>query len=531
MMSMATEKKHGTIWRDRRIVTLIAVVLLLAVLDIHYGIHFGIEFVGGTQIPVTLEHSVNVTTMSTLIAALDERLATFGLQQVTIEGIGDSQLAITIPTASQSAINQTINIIQAQGRFDGVVSGKGALNGSSILKGSIGAVPPQVYNTTVRWQVNFFITPQAERPFASAVLGQANKPLEMFLDRPLNTAVLINSSQLANPAMRLGQNAALRNMRQSLIFGNNTIPIIAVSNTNASTSAARLFFADNRTRYTTILASANLNQSLITYLQSLNYTVKLESAANMTPTYENITFNQSAVDTWDMVGLISSPILAPSITGGNVSDSYEINGAAPYTIPPSQRLAYATNETKKIASVLSGGALPVAVIPGTPTTIPPTLGSKFLSISGIAGLIAVLFVSIFITLRYRKFFLVAPILLTTVLELFIIVSVIGLIGTIDLAAVAGMIAVIGTGVDAQVIITDEIIGKHADFSGKTLLSNAFYIVWTDAALLVIAMLPLFLSTSLVTVIGFSEATIFGALLSVFITRPAYGAILSRKYSD
>ena len=45
------------------------------------------------------------------------------------------------------------------------------------------------------------------------------------------------------------------------------------------------------------------------------------------------------------------------------------------------------------------------------------------------------------------------------------------------------------------------------------------------------MLPLFFSTSLVSVIGFAEATIIGALLSVLITRPAYGAILSKRYAS
>ena len=64
---------------------------------------------------------------------------------------------------------------------------------------------------------------------------------------------------------------------------------------------------------------------------------------------------------------------------------------------------------------------------------------------------------------------------------------------------------------------------------KTVLENAFYIIWTDALLLVVAMLPLFFSTSLVQVIGFSESTIIGALLGVVITRPAYSAIVSRHY--
>ncbi len=517
--------------KDRRIIVLVAVVLFLAILDIVYGLHFGIEFVGGTQIPVTLQQSVNVSTMSGLISALDQRLSTFGLEQVTIEGVGNSQLYITVPTSSQGQINQTLSLIGAQGQFDGVVSGREALNGSSILRDSIGAVPPVSYNNTVKWQVNFFITQAAEEPFAKAVFGQANKPLQMFLDRPVSTAILVNYSWLQNSAFGIGPAAALKNMQTALLLGNRTIPVETFSNTNASISSVKSFFQANVGKYKTILASNNTSQSLVTYLRSLNYTVRLQSRANMTPTYTNVTFNLTEIDSWPMVGLISSPTLAAGLTNGNVSNSYEIDGFTPLSIPPQQRLGYATNETKKIASVLSGGALPVAVIPGTPTTIPPTLGSHFLYVSGLAGLIAIIFVSIFIVIRYRKLFLVAPILLTTVMELFIIVSIIGLIGTIDLAAVAGMIAVIGTGVDAQVIITDEIIGKKAELSAVTLLSNAFYIVWMDAALLVIAMLPLFFSTSLVTVIGFSEATIFGALLSVFITRPAYGAIISKRYSQ
>jgi preprotein translocase subunit SecD len=515
--------------KDRRILTLIIVVVFLLALDTYYGLHFGIEFIGGTQIPVTLAHSVNVTAMSTLITALQQRLSTFGLEEVTIEGIGNSQLYITIPTASTAQVNQTINIISAQGRFDGIVQGREALNGTGILKGSIGAVPPIQYNGSVQWQVDFFITQAAEKPFAHAVFGAANKPLYMFLDRPEQAAILINESWLTQ-GTHLSQSAALKNMQDALAFGNQTIPVVPVTGASSSVTTAENYFSSNK-NYKLIFASDNINQSLVSYLRSINDTVRFENLANMTPNYINITFNRTGIDSWTLVGLISSPILAASITNGNVSSSYQVSGVAPVTLPVSERLSYATNESKTIASVLSGGALPVAVIPGSPTTIPPTLGSKFLYVSAIAGLAAVLAVSIFITMRYRRLFLVAPILLTTIMELFIIVSIIGLVGTIDLAAVAGMIAVIGTGVDAQIIITDEIIARKVNLSANSLLNKSFYIVWTDAALLVIAMIPLFLSTSLVDVIGFSEATIFGALLSVFITRPAYGAIVSKRYAN
>jgi preprotein translocase subunit SecD len=517
--------------KDRRILTLIIVVLLLGALDAAYGLHFGIEFIGGTQIPITLEHSVNVSAMGTLIGALDQRLSTFGLQQVTVEGIGDSEVYVVIPTVSASEVNQTISIINSQGRFEGIVNGREAINGSGIVKGSIGASPPQTFNNTVSWEVSFYITQPAEKTFAAAVFGQGNKPLYMYLDRPTSSAVLINASLLGNSSLGLTAAQSLKAMQNSLQFGNQTIPVISFTNTQSSMQNAESYFLANKGKYTTVITGKDTNSSLVSYLRSLNYTIKEVSRSNMTPTYIQQSFNETIIDSWTAVGLLSSPILNPALANGNVSNSYLISGASPPTLPFDQRLAYAQNKTKTITSILSGGALPVAVIPGTPTTIPPTLGSKFLLVSGEAGLIAILAVSVFIVLRYRKAFLIAPILITTVMELFIILSIIGLIGTIDLAAVAGMIAVIGTGVDAQVIITDEIVAKKSDSTAKTLLGNAFYIVWTDALLLVIAMMPLFFSTSLVDVIGFSEATIIGALLSVLITRPAYGAIVSRRYSN
>ena len=166
--------------KDRRIITLIAIMALLAILDLHYGLHFGIEFKGGTQIPLALDHPVNATAMSALISSLSQRLDTFGLRQVTIEGIGNSEVYVVIPSTTQSSINSTISIISSQGRFDGIVAGKEALNGSSILKGSIGTSPPTEVNGTAEWVVTFYVTSSAAASFAKTVFGQANQPLYMF---------------------------------------------------------------------------------------------------------------------------------------------------------------------------------------------------------------------------------------------------------------------------------------------------------------------------------------------------------------
>jgi preprotein translocase subunit SecD len=465
--------------------------------------------------------------MTTLISDLQQRVSTFGLKQVTVEGVGTSHVYVIIPTVAGSEINQTLKVIESQGNYEGIVNGKEAVNGSGIIQGSIGAVPPQPENNTVMWAVTFYLTQKAAGRFANIALGQGNQPLYMFLDRPESTVVVINATLVANASSGVSQGQGIAAMQKALSLGNATIPVIVVNSTNASIASAESFLAGHA--YKSVIASKGISGALLSYMQGMNYSIKLESAANMSPAYGR-SLNGSIVDTWPAVGLLSSPILSPGVTNGNVSQAYQISGAAPATMGQEAQITYAQLQGKDIASILSGGALPVSIIAGTPTTIPPTLGGHFLYISAIIGLGAVLAISVLMTIRYRKVFLVAPILLTTFMELFIIFSIIGLAGTIDLAAVAGMIAVVGTGVDAQIIITDEVLSRRGEESMmKTVLGNAFYIIWTDALLLVVAMLPLFFSTSLVEVIGFSESTIIGALLGVIVTRPAYSAILSRHY--
>ena len=530
--------------KDRRIYTLIIIVLVLAILDgydaFHGGIHLGIEFAGGTQIPITLEHGVNTTEMASIIATLQARVSKFGLSQVTVEGVGNSTIYVIVPSVSGTEINQTVSIIDSQGSFTGVVNGQEAINGSGILKGTVQAVPPQQINGTVLWQVTFYLNPKASQAFSVAAFGQAEQPLHLFLDRPISAIVLVNSSLLANlgstssGTLGVSQAQALSDMQSALQLGNSTIPVLTVSDSNASIQKTEKYLAQNKNRYSKVITTKDVMSLLGAAISNHslgNYTFDIVNQSQIKPVITQITAQQSTVESWPAVGLLSSPVLAAGVTNGNVSNNYEINGYAPTNMTLAQQTAYADNQTKTITSILTGGALPVAVVVGTPTIIPPTLGTNFLNVSIIALALVVIAISIFITIRYRKIFLVAPILLTTFVELFIIFSIIGLVGTIDLSAVAGMIAILGTGVDAQIIITDEMLKKGShEASGKTILGNAFYIVWIDALMLVAAMMPLFFSTSLVQVIGFSESTIIGAILGVLITRPAYGAIISRHYS-
>ncbi|MDE1847221.1 MAG: hypothetical protein KGH52_04155, partial [Candidatus Micrarchaeota archaeon] len=498
-------------------------------------LHFGIEFIGGTQIPVQLQQAVTPDNMSSLIQTIQERVSTFGLKQVTVQGVGTSEVYVDIPSVSPSEVNSTISIINNQGVFQGVVSGREALNGSSVLQGSIGSAQPTVAGNNVTWAVNFYLTEKGATRFSNIVFGQSYQPLYLFLDRPQKSIVLLNSSLLAGASSAgLTQSQAIIAIQNSGQLGNSTIPIKLINKNDSNWDTLSAYFASENSVYNTVILAKNTPAFITNSLAAMNYSLQYESVGNMTPQFQTIAAgpgsNIYAIQTWPAIGLLSAPRLDPGVTNGTSGNAYLINGQSPSNLTLAQKSTYATNEAKRISSILSGGALPVKVIVGTPTTIPATLGTKFLYISGVAALLAVLAVAVVIVVRYRKLFLILPIILTVLAELFIIVSVIGLLGTIDLAAVAGMIAVVGTGVDAQIIITDEVLTHGHESAVKSKLRNAFYIIWVDAALIVIAMLPLLFSTSLVSVIGFSESTIMGALLGILITRPAYGAIISRHYN-
>ncbi len=517
--------------KDRRILLLIVVALFFLAMDLHFGLHLGIEFVGGTEIPLTLQHSVNATTMSTIQSVIEQRASKFGLKEIVVEPIGNSQIDVLLPSTTPAQINSTISVIESQGRFDGVVNGKEAINGQDILNGSIGIIPATAANGTDEWAVTFYITQQAATSFAKIVYGQANKPLYMFLDRPQNSIVLINQSTLGNVSAGISPSVALGAMRTALALSNQTIPLVVAGNSINSTLLSLSNYV-NTGMYDKIITDIPESSQIFTNVLKENVTIDEVSRANMTPQYLQISANQTVLESWPAVGLLSSPLLNPGITNGTISESYEISGVAPSALSQTAKLDYANNESKTIASILSGGALPVGIVVNTPTTLSSTLGKSAFEVSILALILAMIFVSVMIVIRYRRIFLIGPILLTTLMELFIIVSIIGLVGTIDLAALAGMIAVVGTGIDAQIIITDEIISKeHGSSSARVVLGHAFYIVWMDAILIVVAMLPLFFSTSLTQVVGFSESTIIGALMGVLITRPAYGAIVSRHFGE
>jgi preprotein translocase subunit SecD len=103
---------------------------------------------------------------------------------------------------------------------------------------------------------------------------------------------------------------------------------------------------------------------------------------------------------------------------------------------------------------------------------------------------------------------------------------------IDLATIAGILAAIGTGVDHEVIITDELLKgtkeEEASSSGQSLtakVKSAFFIIFAAVATVFVTMLPIiFFNVGLSKLVGFAITVMFGAVLGVFVTRPAFAEV-------
>ena len=195
-----------------------------------------------------------------------------------------------------------------------------------------------------------------------------------------------------------------------------------------------------------------------------------------------------------------------------------------------EALSDANDNMKKLQTVLITGALPTSLEIVKMDSISPTLGSTFEKNALNAALFAILAVAVVIFIRYRKIKIALPMAIISSSEALIILGFLTLIKyNLDLAAIAGIIAAVGTGVDDQVVITDEVLGKES-VNWKERYKKAFFIIFTAYLTTVLAMIPLWLA-GVGLLRGFAIATIAGVTIGVFITRPAFASIIKVLFNE
>jgi len=188
----------------------------------------------------------------------------------------------------------------------------------------------------------------------------------------------------------------------------------------------------------------------------------------------------------------------------------------------------ALENMKRLQTILITGSLPVKLNVVKTDTISPVLGKEFVKSALTMGLVAILAVALVIFIVFRRWQVSLPMFICMLAEVIILLGVAAFIKwNLDIAAIAGILVAVGTGVDDQIIIADETIrGESKGESFKERLKKAFFIIFGSYFSTMFAMVPLlFAGAGLIK--GFALTTMIGVTIGVFITRPAYAAIVEK----
>jgi preprotein translocase subunit SecD len=499
----------------------LALLLILAIANIGLnGLKYGIDFDGGTRIPVLLERPAGAEEMNELVQAIKKRVSVLGLTEAKVRAIGDSQINVEIPSSDADTIRFIEETLSHQGVYWGIIDGKIAVSGEDIYATSIRPLSAQqlAQGGGGDWGVSFSVNRKGAEQFAEVAKGKADYPVYMFLDRPNDAMLFISIEDLkANMPDDSSEKEAQKSLRQALeLDSGRNISLYIIEELDLNSLPAP------STNKTQALLSKESASELKSALNASGYIIKEFEKTEVQPQYNRTNAGVLSVSKLESVGLLSAPLLSASLASGSASYGFSVTGSVPGKGPEKTKLAI--ENVKKIESILKGGSLPIQISLGSRTTLPATLGQEFLKLSliGIAG--ALLAISILIGLRYRNIKATLPIIVISISELVILLSILGSF-TIDLAAMAGIIAAIGVGVDAQIVITDEILKKSEEETEER-IEHAFAIIKTNVIVASLSMIPLLFS-GLVEIIGFAISTILGSLLGYLLSRPAYAAIVER----
>ncbi|MDO9579363.1 MAG: PDZ domain-containing protein [Bacteroidales bacterium] len=221
--------------------------------------------------------------------------------------------------------------------------------------------------------------------------------------------------------------------------------------------------------------------------------------------------------------LVDSLMISSDLKG-QASTSISISGSG---TGKTKQEAYssATENMKKLQTILITGSLPFKLEIVKLDTVSPTLGKQFLENVLMAGLAAFIGVCFIIYLRYKKMKLFIPVTITIISEIILTLGIAALIKwNLDLASIAGIIAAIGTGVNDQIVMIDEAENGRKDLGFKEKIKRAFTIIFIAYTTLIVALLPLWWAGAGL-LRGFAVTTLLGITVGVLITRPAFSEIL------
>lgn len=264
---------------------------------------------------------------------------------------------------------------------------------------------------------------------------------------------------------------------------------------------------------------------------SFQITLSAQAAQRQADLTKNLTINTSnpqyLSEPLDLYvdGNLQSSLLISKDLQGRVTTQVQVQGYGTGATSE-EAVNNAEDQMHKLQTILITGSLPYQLEIVQLDTISPALGSTFVTIILIAGVLALIGASAVVFVRYRNIKSSLALIFTSFSEVIIILGIAALIEwNLDLPSIAGILATIGTGFDDQIVLLDE--ATHDRFMNlKQRLKRAFVIIMGAYFTAAVSMLPL-LWAGAGLLKGFAFTTLIGITAGVFITRPAFSDIIRR----
>lgn len=526
--------------KNWRIILLIVLVLGAAFVVMFNGLKFGIDFKGGTLFQVKLaEKASNAEQLGAIESIIQQRMDWTGLKDTKVSSFGDEFVIIQIAVTDSGEIEQIENLLRKQGKFESILDSNVIFTGADIIHVSKESIKGYGYfkqENSYEWRLPFTLKVQAAMNFAKASFhkclrtsydaktqksGFECEKTYFFIDRPTNSVLIAPRNRFESDKELLLRGNLTENIPTETkiddVLKNTGLNLIVLDNNFSEEQKTEL--TEFSKTFSTAIIPNDLDEESKVFLKELGFKLKEISPKTGIPFV------------WEASGLKQIISLSEDIANMDLQSIEEVKPITDlYIRGGASSEKDAISRLTELTVLLQSGSLPIPVESISKETVSAVLGKQYFFVTLLMGLIAMIAVALVIFIRYREARVVLPIMFTVLVETFLVIGFAALIGwNLDLSAIAGIIAAVGTGVDDQIIITDELIGrrkKEEDIRVSAGIKRAFFIIVATASVTIATMFPLILfSSGLSKLVGFAITTIAGVLIGITITRPVYGEIM------
>lgn len=494
---------------------------------------------GDKIVPGSLKYETNPKSRDALVDAFRERVDPFGTLGAKFKPVGGRYIRFEVslpPDKAKTLLGET-------GRLEIFIDNELVIRGEHM-----GPVQSVRYNAKEEaFEIPFSFTEEGAERFADGTKGKAGYPGVIYLDRPVHSILLF-------------QKDFERDLNSSVESKMTPIKGIEYSENE---HVFRFHLGGRETEHwfpikvkAFMMGDGGLPPETENYLlehrgeiRSVIYLGERNELGENLVSGENLVFDSYSLPLKNIprggrlaykwlekaAGVRSYPTISSDIAG----DIAAARGGLSITIGGTGKK---TREEAEQLKIVLSQSLPMSVSIQSVTHLNPRLGSQALEEVFKVGVVALIAVGLLVFFRYRRLKIVIPLIITMLCEVWITVGFCSALGesvlTLGLPELGGLIAVVGTGVDHQIIIADELLGKKFSDAKRLPIERrtkkAFSVIFAAAATTIAAMVAL-AYVGLGAMRGFAIITIVGATTSVLITRPAFaqiiGTLLEREKSN